>query len=193
MGALDPATLQARLSGEDLPAIARDLLGWQLVAGDLRCTIVETEAYHESEPACHGYLGRTPRAAKLRRPAGSAYVYLSYGIHRLVNVVCGPSDVASAVLIRGIEIIDGPDDQRRGVPGPGRVGTVLGATLEHDGLDLLDSASPWQLLPRAVGTPLGEIGSGPRIGISKAVDLPWRFWVVGSPGVSRAPRPSQPR
>lgn len=180
----DQQALRALLALDDVPRVARGLIGCQLRAGAMRCTIVETEAYHESEPACHGYLGRTPRAAKLRRPPGHAYVYLSYGIHRLVNIVTGPQHVASGVLVRGVEV-DMAGAEPRGVPGPGRVGVLLGAQHDHDGIDLLGGTGPWRLTAAAPGWPEPTLAAGPRIGISKAVELPWRFWVPGSAGVSR--------
>ncbi len=111
---------------------------------------METEAYHESEAACHGYRGTTPRAAKLRRPPGTSYVYLSYGIHRLLNVVTGSQDVASAVLVRGVVADDG--EEPNALAGPGRVATGLQIELAHDDLDLLAPSSPVRLLPAARST-----------------------------------------
>lgn len=179
----DESALREVLVADDVPAVAEALLGCRLRAGQLECRIVETEAYHQHEAACHGYQGRTGRADKLRRPAGRSYVYLSYGIHHLVNVVTGPQSVASAVLIRGVELDVGGGAAPRGVPGPGRVGTLLAATLAEDDIDLLDDASRWQLLP-ALAPPTAAIKRGPRIGISKATELPWRYWLTGSAGVS---------
>lgn len=182
----DEPALRALLHGEVIEA-ARGLLGCRLVGGGRVVEIVETEAYHESEPASHGY-GGTPRAAKLRRPPGTSYVYLSYGIHRLLNVVTGSQQVASAVLLRGAVADDQLDPDA--LPGPGRLATGLGIELAHDDVDLLDPASPVRLLPAAVETAREGVPvlAGPRIGISKAVELPWRFVVAGSSGVSR-PRP----
>lgn len=184
----DDAALRALLHGEVVEA-AIGLLGCRLLAGGRIVEIVETEAYHEDEAACHGYRGNTPRAAKLRRPAGSSYVYLSYGIHRLINVVTGSQSVASAVLLRGAVA----DDAREPAvwPGPGRLASGLGIELTHDGLDLLDPASPVRLLPAEEGRASHGLAylAGPRIGITKAVELPWRFAVHGSDGVSR-PRPA---
>ncbi|MEH3053975.1 MAG: DNA-3-methyladenine glycosylase [Patulibacter minatonensis] len=183
----DEPALRALLAGEVTDA-AIGLLGCRLVAGGRVVEIVETEAYHEDEAACHGYRGTTPRAQKLRRPPGSSYVYLSYGIHRLINVVTGSRSVASAVLIRGVVGDDALEPSA--LPGPGRLANALGIELVHDGLDLLDAASPVRLLPAA--PEVVEHGlvalAGPRIGITKAVELPWRYAVCGSPGVSK-PRP----
>lgn len=182
----DQAQLARLLASPDVVAVARGLLGCRLtLAGGSDCTIVETEAYHESEPACHGYLGRTARAGRLRRPPGIAYVYLSYGIHHLVNVVCGPQEVASAVLIRGVEARPDGGGELIGTPGPGRVGRLLGAALEHDGRSLLSGELPWTLVPACAESAPRTIRVGPRIGITKAIDLPWRCWLEGSPGVSR--------
>lgn len=179
----DQAGLRRLLEGDVVEA-AVGLIGCRISFGDLTLVIVETEAYHETEEACHGYRGTTPRAQKLRRPAGHAYVYLSYGIHRLVNVVTGSQEFASAVLIRG-GVAPGHGEGTP-VPGPGRVGKALGVGLEQDGVDLLASG-PFRLDPAApadgvAGAPLGV---GPRIGITKAVELPWRFALTGSAGVSR--------
>lgn len=179
--------LRTLLEGEVVDA-ALGLLGCRLVTGGRVVRIVETEAYHEDEAACHGYRGTTPRAAKLRRPPGSSYVYLSYGIHRLLNVVTGSQSVASAVLIRGVVADDALEPAA--IPGPGRLATALGIELAHDDLDLLDPASSVRLLPAAADDAAEGIPvlRGPRIGITKAVELPWRFAEAGSPGVS-GPRP----
>lgn len=179
--------MRALLHGEVVDA-AIGLLGCRLVAGGRIVEIVETEAYHEDEAACHGYRGTTPRAAKLRRPAGSSYVYLSYGIHRLLNVVTGSQAVASAVLLRGA--ISDDDHEPAAWPGPGRLASGLAIELAHDGVDLLDPSAPVRLLPAVAGRNQAGLDylAGPRIGITKAVDLPWRFAVLGSAGVSR-PRP----
>lgn len=180
----DDLALRALLEGDVVDA-ARGLIGCRIAHGDLEIVIVETEAYHEDEEACHGYGGHTPRAQMLRRPPGFSYVYLSYGIHRLVNVVVGSQEFASAVLMRGGVVVS--PDAGVAVPGPGRLGKALGVAAEHDGVDLLAGAE-FRLLAAdptddaVTGRPLGV---GPRVGISKAVDLPWRFGLAGSPGVSR--------
>lgn len=183
----DEPALRALLGGDVVDA-AIGLLGCRLVAGGRVVEIVETEAYHQREPACHGYGGHTPRAEKLRRPAGSSYVYLSYGVHRLLNVVTGSQEFASAVLMRGAVADDAAEPAA--LPGPGRMAAALGIELSHDGLDLLDPASSVRLLPATIERARHGVRylAGPRIGISKAVELPWRFAVDGSAGVSR-PRP----
>jgi DNA-3-methyladenine glycosylase len=182
----DPAGLRKLLEGDVVDA-ARGLLGCRIAHGELSVVIVETEAYHEDEAACHGYRGTTPRAQMLRRPPGSSYVYLSYGIHRLVNVVTGSQDVSSAVLLRGGVVAEPEGETGFAVPGPGRLGKLLGMTAAQDGLDLL-AGEAFRLEP---ADPSDDqitgrtFAAGPRIGITKAVELPWRFAVSGSPGVSR--------
>jgi DNA-3-methyladenine glycosylase len=175
--------------------VAGALLGCVVRHGDTAGVIVETEAYHESEPACHAFVGLTARTAPLFGPPGRAYVYRSYGIHALLNAVCEPEGVGAAVLIRALEPLEGLEHMRarRGVDdlcsGPGKLTQALGVTLEHNTTDLaagpvaIEAPPPgWQDVPVAVGT---------RIGITKAAELPWRFCVAGSRSVSRPwPRPA---
>ncbi len=185
----DAEALRALVRGDVVEA-AIGLIGCRIVTEAGALTIVETEAYHQAEPACHGYGGHTARAEKLGRPAGHSYVYLSYGIHHLVNVVTGDQDVASAVLIRGaLADVSGPGAEGTvAVPGPGRIGTALGVDLGDDGVDLLVGGG-FRLEPAPPGSPVtgAQVLAGPRIGITKAVELPWRFALAGSKGVS-APR-----
>ena len=118
--------------------VARDLLGCVVRHGDTAGLIVETDAYHMSEPACHAYVGLTARTSTLFGPPGRAYVYRSYGIHALLNAVCEPPEVGAAVLIRALEPLEGLDHMRarRGVEdlssGPGKLTQALGITLEPD-------------------------------------------------------------
>jgi DNA-3-methyladenine glycosylase len=169
--------------------VARALLGCVVRHGDAAGVIVETEAYHMSEPACHAYVGMTARTGVLFGPPGRAYVYRSYGIHALLNAVCEPSGVGAAVLIRALEPLEGVEHMRarRGVDdlcsGPGKLTQALGISLEFNGTDLaagpvvIEAPPPgWQDVCVAVGT---------RIGITKAAELPWRFCVAGSRAVSR--------
>ena len=158
--------------------------------------IVETEAYHDSEPACHAYVGLTPRTATLFGPPGRAYVYRSYGIHALLNAVCEPEGVGAAVLIRALEPIAGLEAMRgrrerlagRALAdrdlcsGPGKLTQALGISLQENGGDL--SAGPVTIGTRADGW-AHPTAIGTRIGINKAVELPWRFCVAGNPHVSR--------
>jgi DNA-3-methyladenine glycosylase len=169
--------------------VARELIGCELRVGPTAGVIVETEAYEENDPACHAYIGRTTRNEVLFGPPGHAYVYLSYGIHSLLNFVTEPEGSASAVLIRALEPNDGIElmRERRGrdeieqlCSGPGKLSEALGVDLSLNGADLL--ASPFELAEREGEF---EITASPRIGITKAADLPWRYCVAGSRFVSR--------
>jgi DNA-3-methyladenine glycosylase len=168
--------------------VARDLVGCVLRHGETAGVIVETEAYHELEPACHAFVGLTPRTRILFGPPARAYVYRSYGIHALFNAVCEDEGVGAAVLIRALEPLDGLDRMRgrRGLErpenlcsGPGKLTQALDIELHHNDTDLLDG--PIAIEP---GEPR-EIIAGPRIGITKATELPWRFCAAGSRSVSR--------
>ncbi|MGH2911796.1 MAG: DNA-3-methyladenine glycosylase [Solirubrobacteraceae bacterium] len=184
--------------------VARDLIGCVVEHEGLAGRIVETEAYHESEPACHAFVGVTPRTRTLYEEPGIAYVYRSYGIHALLNAVCEPRGVGAAVLIRALEPLDGVEEMRvrRGralehelCSGPGKLTQALGVELAQNGTSLVCgpvriyagehlAADPHA--PSADGT-LGSpvVVAGQRIGISKAVELPWRFCLAGNPHVSR--------
>jgi DNA-3-methyladenine glycosylase len=173
--------------------VARDLVGCTVRHGDTAGVIVETEAYHHSEPACHAYVGLTPRTSTLYGPPGVAYVYRSYGIHALLNAVCEPEGEGAAVLIRALEPLEGIAEMRarRGVhlrledlcSGPGKLTQALGIGLEDNGTSLVDG--PVRFGPPVAQRPAVELAVGPRIGITKAVELPWRFCAVGSRHVSR--------
>ncbi len=163
-------------------------------------TIVETEAYHDSEPACHAYAGLTPRTQTLFGPPGHAYVYRSYGIHALLNAVCEPEGVGAAVLIRALEPIVGVEAMRERrersagrafadhdlCSGPGKLTQALGITLQQNNSDL--GAGPVTIGPKADDWAHSTV-VGTRIGINKAVELPWRFCVAGNRHVS-SPRPA---
>lgn len=174
--------------------VARELIGCRLLHAGCGGTIVETESYERDDPACHAYVGLTERTKPLFGPPGRAYVYLSYGIHSLLNFVCEPEDEAAAVLIRALEPSAELDAMRRRrgkrpdtdlCSGPGKLTEALGIGLNANDADL--SIDPFQLLPPEPGWN-GEVTASPRIGITKAVDRPWRFSLAGSPFVSR-PRP----
>jgi DNA-3-methyladenine glycosylase len=175
--------------------VARELIGCRLLYDGCGGTIVETESYERDDPACHAYVGLTKRTEVLFGPPGRAYVYLSYGIHSLLNFVAEPDGEAAAVLIRALEPSTGLERMRarRGVrpdhdlcSGPGKLSEALGIGLEANGGDL--SAPPFLLAPREAGWK-GRIVAGPRVGITKAVERPWRFSLAGSRFVSR-PRPA---
>jgi DNA-3-methyladenine glycosylase len=166
--------------------VAPALLGCVVVHGDCAGMIVETEAYHYTEPACHAYVGVTPRTEVLWGPPAVAYIYRSYGIHALLNAVCEPEGVGAAVLIRALEPLEGVElmrVRRRGASGltngPGKLTQAMGIELSENGSSLI--SGPIQIL---AGDPLPDV-TGPRVGITKAADLPWRFCALGSRDVSR--------
>jgi DNA-3-methyladenine glycosylase len=175
--------------------VAPDLIGCVVRHGETAGIIVETEAYHRSEPASHAWAGLTARTAPLFGPPGIAYVYFSYGIHSLLNAVCDHEDSGAAVLIRALEPLAGIDVMRarRGVArveelcsGPGKLTQALAIDLSLNGTSLIDG--PIRIEPRAPGWEAPDIDIGRRIGITKAVDLDWRFCARGNRNVSR-PRP----
>jgi DNA-3-methyladenine glycosylase len=208
--------------------VAHDLIGCIVEHEVCSGMIVETEAYHESEPACHAFVGVTPRTRTLFGEPGLAYVYRSYGIHALLNAVCEPVGVGAAVLIRALEPLDGIAEMRvrrgwarpPGSPplrerdlcsGPGKLTQALGVELSENGSSLLDGpirirtadrddtggfedATQRQRERRVIDDPTVEpaVVVGTRVGITKAVDLCWRFCAVGNPHVSR-PWPSAGR
>ncbi|HEY5142475.1 MAG TPA: DNA-3-methyladenine glycosylase [Solirubrobacteraceae bacterium] len=172
--------------------VARDLVGCVVRHGGVAGRIVETEAYHSDEPASHSYAGRTARTAILFGPPGIAYVYRSYGIHALLNAVCEDEAAGAAVLIRALEPLEGLESMRarRGLQdgaalcsGPGKLTQALGVVLEHNGTSLLRGPVRIEPPPAALAAP--RLVAGPRIGITKATDLPWRFSQAGSRYVSK--------
>jgi DNA-3-methyladenine glycosylase len=172
--------------------VAPELVGVTLLVDGVGGPIVEVEAYDQEDPAAHGFGGRTERNRSMFGPPGHAYVYRSYGIHWCLNFVCEPEEVASAVLIRALEPTQGVeamvarrglDDRRLLASGPGRLTQALGVTREHDGLPL--DRSPFELLPREDDP---ELAVGLRVGITKAVEQPWRYGLAGSRFLSRAIR-----
>ncbi|MEV0252512.1 DNA-3-methyladenine glycosylase [Nocardia sp. NPDC050712] len=188
------------------PAAARRLLGATLWSGPVGLRIVEVEAYGGDpagpwpDPASHSGRGRTKRNAAMFGPAGVLYVYLSYGMHKCVNVTSGPDGTASAVLLRSGEVIAGLDQARERRPtartgadlarGPGNLGSALGITLGDYGTELFAPDSVIRLELNPALDP-ADIASGPRVGVSTAADLAWRFWISSSPAVSvyrRSPR-----
>lgn len=188
------AGLEREFFDRSVHEVARDLVGCTLLYEGRGGVIVETESYEADDPACHAYVGLTERTRVLFGPPGSAYVYLSYGIHSLLNAVAEPEGAAAAVLIRALEPTHGVEEMRarRGgkadadlCSGPGKLTEALGVDLGDNERDL--TREPFLLTPPAGEPP--KIVTGPRIGITKAVERPWRFSLAGSPYVSR-PRPA---
>jgi DNA-3-methyladenine glycosylase len=172
--------------------VARDLIGCVVAHDGTAGVIVEAEAYHDTEPACHAFVGLTPRTETLFGPPGHAYVYRSYGIHALLNAVAEPEGVGAAALIRALEPLHGVEAMRarRGLEaledlcsGPGKLTQALGVGLDHNATDL--AAGPIRFLAPPTDRPPPRVISGPRVGITKAADLPWRFCAEGSRFVSR--------
>ena len=190
-------------------AVAPTLLGCVLEhetpEGLVAAVLTEVEAYQgEADPASHAYRGRTARNGVMFGPPGHAYVYFTYGMHFCVNLVCQPPGTASAVLLRAGRVIAGVElaAVRRTAPGrrlaerdlargPGRLCKALGITRAQDGADVCDPASPLRVRwpDQRVKH---DISQGPRIGISMAAEVPWRFWLTGDPTVS-VYRPYTPR
>jgi DNA-3-methyladenine glycosylase len=185
-------TLDVAFYDRPVLEVARDLVGCTVRHGEAAGVIVETEAYHHSEPASHAYVGLTARTATLYGPPGLAYVYRSYGIHALLNAVCEPEGEGAAVLIRALEPLHGIEEMRarRGLQrleelcsGPGKLTQALGIGLDLNATSLIDG--PVRFGPPVAARPAVEVTVGPRIGITKAADLPWRFCALGSRHVSR--------
>jgi DNA-3-methyladenine glycosylase len=169
--------------------VAPELIGATLFLDGVGGTIVEVEAYDQDDPASHGFRGRTARTASMFGPPGHAYVYRSYGIHWCLNLVCAEEGRAEAALVRALEPTRGLEAmrERRGVDavralcsGPGKLCQALGITRAHDGLAL--DEPPFELLAAECGP---ELAVGPRIGITRAVEKPWRYGLAGSPFLSR--------
>ncbi len=171
------------------PDAAVDLLNKVLVStvGGARVAgrIVEVEAYTQNDPASHSFRGPTRRNAPMFGPPGHLYVYLSYGIHRCANVVTGRSGDGAAVLLRAVAPIEGIDvmrlrrgvgDDRRLSNGPGKLAQAFAIDLVHDGLDLGALRSPVTVVDDGIAPPASPL-TGPRVGLTKGVDTPWRFRV----------------
>ena len=173
----------------DVPTVAERQIGVTLLVDGVGGVIVETEAYDQRDAASHSFRGPTPRNAAMFGPSGHAYVYRSYGIHWCLNVVCREAGHGAGVLIRALEPTEGlaamrerrgVDDARLLCSGPGRLCQALGVTRALDGLPL--DAPPFRLL---AATASATVLRGPRIGLTKAADVPWRFGLAGSGFVSR--------
>jgi DNA-3-methyladenine glycosylase len=189
------APLEASFYDRPVLEVAPDLIGCVVRHGPCGGVIVETEAYHESEPACHAFVGLTQRTSTIFGPPGRAYVYRSYGIHAMLNAVCEPEGVGAAVLIRALEPVEGIEVMRkrrgpmpvRGLcSGPGKLTQALGIELSDNGVDL--RRGPIAISDRPAGWREVEVSIDRRIGITKAVELPWRFSAAGSRFLSRPVR-----
>ncbi len=194
----DPGPLGPRLRGEFFArgtrVVAAELLGCTLMHEGVGGVIVETEAYEEHEPACHAYVGRTARTAVLFGPPGRAYVYVCYGIHRMFNVVAEADGVAGAVLVRALRPTRGIEEMRLRRPragtgdrglcsGPGKICEALAIRRSQTDQSLEDG--PIAIHAASAGDRPPAVVTGPRIGLTKAADLPWRYCERGSPYLSR--------
>ncbi|UQU67279.1 DNA-3-methyladenine glycosylase [Couchioplanes caeruleus] len=183
----------------DLPAdrvdeAARQLLGWRLTAHGVTVRLTEVEAYSGlgRDPASHAHRGMTGRNEVMFGPAGKLYVYQIYGMHFCANVVCGEAGVASAVLLRAGEVVDGiplARERRRAAKadrdlaaGPAKLMQVLAIDRAANGTSVIDGTGPATL--SGPDGPVGPIEAGPRVGVTAAHDVPWRFWIAGDPTVS---------
>ena len=183
--------LRRKFFDRSVHAVAPELIGASLTLDGVGGVIVEVEAYHHTDPAAHSYRGRTERNSVMFGPPGVAYVYRSYGIHWCLNFVCEEEDSASAVLIRAVEPIVGIDTMRRRrgrdelrllCSGPGKLCQALGITIAHNGFAL--DRPPFELRARRSDVAI-EVAVGPRIGITKATEQPWRYGLAGSRFVSK--------
>jgi DNA-3-methyladenine glycosylase len=188
-------TLQELLAG-DVHEVARGLLGWTFLRNGVGGRIVEVEAYAPDDPASHAFRGRTPRNRSMFAVPGTLYVYRSYGIHWCANVVCEPAGTGAAVLLRALEPTHGLAEMhaRRGgasdrdlCSGPGKLTQALGISGADDGASVTEA--PFSLEPPE--SPVDVVAT-PRIGITKAAGVPWRYVVRGSAWLSRGPRPARP-
>jgi DNA-3-methyladenine glycosylase len=192
----------------DLPAAevdlaARRLLGWRLTANDVTIRLTEVEAYSGlgEDPASHAHRGMTNRNAVMFGPAGFLYVYQIYGMHFCANIVCGEEGRAAAVLLRAGEVVEGFPYARERRPaarrdtdlaaGPAKLMQVLALDRAANGTSVIDGSGPLTVTPPA--TPPGAIEAGPRVGVTSAHDVAWRFWIKGDPTVSAYRRHSQKR
>ena len=186
---------------------ARILLGWRLSANGVTVRLTEVEAYSGlgADPASHAHRGPTNRNAVMFGPAGFLYVYQIYGMHFCANIVCGPEGQASAVLLRAGAVVDGLEPARQRRPaartdrdlaaGPAKLMQVLALNRSANATSLVDGTGPATLIPPLDEVKPDEIAAGPRVGVTSALDVPWRFWIAGDPTVSayrrHVPRPGR--
>lgn len=191
---MPPRRLHQDFFDRSVHKVAPELIGATLLFNGAGGIIVEVEAYHHTDPAAHSYVGRTERNAVMFGPPGYLYVYRSYGIHWCMNFVCEHDGSASAVLIRAVEPQHGlrammkrrgTDDVRQLCSGPGKVCQALGITRAHNALPL--DAKPFELFAREDKV---SVVRGPRIGITKAIEKPWRYGLKGSKFLSKPFKPA---
>lgn len=194
---MEPELIERTLLEGDSLEVAPRLLNQLLLVGGRWGRIVEVEAYMGPEdPASHAYRGETPRTTSMFGRAGTLYTYLSYGMHTCANISCGRKRVGQAVLLRAVEPVRGIEAMRNARPaarreadltnGPGKLCQALGIELSHDGVDVCAPGAPVRLCSDGTEAPSEPLRT-PRIGITKAVEWPWRFVVPGSPYASRSP------
>jgi DNA-3-methyladenine glycosylase len=185
--------LRSNFFARSVHEVAPEVIGCTLLVDGVGGRIVEAEAYHHEDPASHSYRGPTQRNRAMFGPPGHAYVYRSYGIHWCLNLVCEPEGEAAAVLIRALEPTRGldvmrarrsHDDERLLCSGPGRLCQALGITRALDGAPL--DRPPFAVYPAEEDV---DVVRGVRVGITRAVELPWRYGLAGSPFLSKAVRP----
>jgi len=190
-----PAVLPRSFYARDARAVAPELLNKLLVRGDRVGRIVEVEAYCGAEdPGSHAYRGPTPRNATMFGPPGHLYVYFTYGMHHCANAVCGEEGTATAVLLRALDVVSGLDEMRAAYPGlrrdtdlcrgPARLCKAFGIDRSFDGADLVSGDRGVTVVDDGTPPPPAP-GIGVRVGLTAGADLPWRFTVPGSPGLSR--------
>ena len=189
---LAPSRLDVGFFDRSVHDVAHDLIGCALLFDGVGGVIVEAESYERDDPACHAYVGLTERTAPLFGSPGRAYVYLSYGVHSCLNFVCEPEGQAAAVLVRALEPRWGVEEmsRRRGrdqvrelCSGPGKLTEALGIGLSINRAPLTEP--PFELRDRDDGWRDVEVATGPRIGITRAAEVPWRFCAAGSEYLSR--------
>jgi DNA-3-methyladenine glycosylase len=185
-----------RIPAADVDRAARELLGWQLTANGVTARLTEVEAYSGlgQDPASHAHRGMTARNEVMFGPAGMLYVYQIYGMHFCANVVCGEEGVASAVLLRAGEVVAGLETARSRRPaarhdrdlaaGPAKLMQVLALDRRANATSVVDGTGPATLTPPVEPVPAGAVVAGPRVGVTSAHDVPWRFWIKGDPTVS---------
>jgi DNA-3-methyladenine glycosylase len=183
-----------RLPATAVDSAARELLGWRLTANGVTVRLTEVEAYSGlgEDPASHAHRGPTARTEVMFGPAGRLYVYQIYGMHFCANVVCGETGRAAAVLLRAGEVVDGVETARQRRPaarkdhdlaaGPAKLMQVLALDRSANDTSVIDGTGPATLSPPT--SPAGPIEAGPRVGVTSALDVPWRFWIAGDPTVS---------